>query len=209
MKTPLMAHFNAASAAQAFNSSAESIAGPMPNHWLVWVHEDVFFPLDWEVQFINQIDAALSLWPKLAVVGVYGTTGQGRLAGRVLDRGKLLDEPVQLPCSAGSLDELLFAVRLDTGLRLDPALKFDFYATDVVLQALENGWDCAVVDAYCEHWSSTVQSGSPPVELANRIKKSAAIFEAKWPHNMPITTSCFQINKPGDVANYIDSLATQ
>ena len=114
-----------------------------------------------------------------------------------------------MPSTVDSLDEMLFAVRMDTGLKLDPALKFDFYATDIVLQAKEKGLQAAVVDAYCEHWSATQQSGPQPVSLAERIKTSARVFEEKWANALPITTSCFQISKPGDVAAYIDSLPTR
>lgn len=206
-----MAHFNAASAAQAFNSSVHLYPAPTSSQWLIWVHEDVFLPSGWAVRFKSQVAQALTCWPTLAVVGVFGIAGSGATAcqiGHVLDRGKLLQMPSALPCLADSLDELLFAVRLDAGLKLDPALAFDFYATDLVLQARANGWECAVVDAYCEHWSGTKQDGQQPDLLVKRIKSSAAVFEAKWVGSMPISTSCFHINKPGDVAAFIDSLAS-
>jgi len=208
-KLPLTAYFNASSAAEAFNASSKVCSKAHSDSWLAWVHEDVFLPSNWEDQLSSQISMALRRWPKLAVVGVYGGVKSGEHAfsvGHVLDRGSILRPPTQLPCLVDSLDELLFAVRVSTGLTLDPALKFDFYATDLVLQAQENGWDCAVVDAYCEHWSGTVQTGPAPTQLARRIKSSAEVFEAKWVHSMPITTSCFHMKKPGDVAAYIDSM---
>lgn len=211
-KASLVAYFNTTSAAQAFNRAVASFVRPSSAQWLVWVHEDVHLPSDWDVQFKQQIQLAQQKWPRLGVVGVYGTrqssTGASPV-GHVLDRGKLLKESQALPCLVDSLDELLFAVRLETGLRLDPKLNFDFYATDLVLQAQEKHWDCAVVDAYCEHWSGTAQVGPQPLHLTQRIKLSAEVFEHKWAHNMPITTSCFQIDKPGDVATYIDSLTTK
>lgn len=211
-KAPLNAFFNSTSAALAFNSAADALCSVSSDVWLVWVHEDVVLPADWERQFELKLLAAVEIFPKLAVAGVYGHTGQGteaKLIGAVLDRGTLRIESSQLPCSVDSIDEMLFAVRLDSGLRLDPALKFDFYATDLVLQAREQGWQAAVVDAYCEHWSGTPQFGMPPEALARRIKQSAEVFETKWAHRMPITTTCFSISKPGDVAAYIDSLAAQ
>ncbi len=192
-------HVNAPSAAAAFN--AEMARTPLAE-WLVWIHQDIFLPPDWGQRFITAIRATEALFPKLAVVGVYGVAGAGavaRRAGHVLDRGTLLREAAPLPCRVDSIDEILFAVRVDAGLRLDPALGFDFYGTDVALTAQERGLDVAVVDAYCEHWSNTPHRTIPP-SLAARVIRSAEIFERKWAHRLPLDTPCFSICKIGDVA---------
>ena len=205
---PLAAYFNAASAAHGFNAGmaaahTEPTDQPSQNSWLVWVHQDVFLPQDWDAVFTQALTAALRRFPNLAVAGVYGVIGTGsdaRRAGHVLDRGTLLREPEPLPCLVDSLDELLFAVRIDSGLKLDSALSFDFYATDLVLQAQEQGWQCAVVDAYCEHWSSTPASGNLPDAVVKRVLTNGTVFEQKWHHRLPVTTPCFEIGQPGDVA---------
>lgn len=211
---PLAVHFNASSAAQGFNAALAAAsyisndAAPT-NHWLVWLHQDVFLPDGWDKRFSQALAAAQRQFPKLAVAGVYGIAGAGaqaRRAGHVLDRGTLLREGSPLPCLVDSLDELLFAVRVDTGLQLDPALGFDFYATDLVLQAQAQGWQCAVLDACCEHWSGTPASGAVPPAVVQRIKRSAQIFERKWSQRLPITTPCFDIAQPGDVAAFIESI---
>jgi hypothetical protein len=202
----LVVNFNATSAAQCFNSVMLGARNQAPS-WLVWVHQDVHLPDDWDIRFTQALEAATLQFQKLAVVGVYGVAGTGthaRRAGHVLDRGTLLQEPTPLPCLVNSLDELLFAVRLDTGLELDPALGFDFYATDLVLQAQALGWQCAVVDACCEHWSATPTCGVVAQAVVQRINASARIFEGKWAHQLPITTPCFDIAKPGDVAAFIE-----
>lgn len=207
---PLVAYFNAQSAAQAFNATALGVQSP--NSWLIWVHQDVHLPLGWDTQFLARLREAQVVYPALAVVGVYGVAGTGaevRRAGHVLDRGRTLREPAPLPCLVDSLDELLFAVRCDSGLKLDPALAWDFYATDLVLQAQSTGYQAAVVDAYCEHWSDTPNNGPTPARLLDRIDNSAKIFETKWAHRLPITTSCFDINKPGDVSALVRSIATR
>ena len=102
-----------------------------------------------------------------------------------------------------SLDELLLAVRTDAGLRLDPALGFDFYATDLVLQAQARGLCAAVVDGYCEHWSSTPSQGSAPQSLLDRINASGDVFERKWAHRLPVTTPCFPVEREGDVRQFL------
>jgi hypothetical protein len=209
----LAVYFNADSAAHGFNAAmaAATAADAGAASWLVWVHQDVFLPEGWDVRFMQALAGALQQFPKLAVAGVYGVAGAGadaRRAGHVLDRGTLLREPAPLPCLVDSLDELLFAVRVDSGLLLDPALGFDFYATDLVLQAQAAGWQCAVVDAFCEHWSGTPASGAIPPSVVNRIKTSAQVFERKWAPQLPLTTPCFHIERPGDVAAFIDSIVT-
>jgi hypothetical protein len=205
---PLLVYVNAPSAGHGFNSAMaaaqlERSDSSAQTSWLVWVHQDVFLPRDWDAGFTQALAFALERFPKLAVTGVYGVAGTGahaQRAGHVLDRGTRLREPAQLPCLIDSLDELLFAVRVDTGLRLDPDLGFDFYATDLVLQAQASGWQCAVVEAYCEHWSGLPSSGYPPEAVAQRILTNGAVFERKWNHRLPLTTPCFEINQQGDVA---------
>ena len=89
-------------------------------------------------------------------------------------------------------------------LTLDPALGFDFYATDLVLQAQARGLDCAVVDAYCEHWSGTASLPQLVAErVRDRIAASGQVFERKWAHRLPLTTPCFDIRASGDVARFL------
>ena len=108
-----------------------------------------------------------------------------------------------------SLDELLLAVRVNTGLRMDPAMGFDFYATDLVLQAQEAGFCAAVVDAFCEHWSDTPARGAMPRQLIERVKTNGRAFESKWAHRFPIQTPCFGIAQCGDVAAFVDAIAVE
>jgi len=209
---------NTTSAAEAFNAhmlaaefthsssycAAEKSAPP--DHWLVWVHQDVYLPTDWDWQFAKALQAASAQWPQLSVAGVYGVSGHGAntvRCGHVLDRGELLKENTLLPCLTDSLDELLVAVRVGSGLRMDPNLGFDFYGTDLVLQAKGKGQCAAVVDAYCEHWSQTPNALPLPEKMLARITKNANAFERKWAHSLPLSTSCFDIAEPGDVARFL------
>ena len=198
---------NAASAAHAFNpamTAAEQLAPS--NHWLVWAHQDVYLPQGWDLKFASALQEAVSHWPMLAVAGVYGVSGFGpriTRSGHVLDRGKDLHEPTPLPALTDSLDELLVAVKVGSGLRMDPALGFDFYGTDLVLQAKQKGMQAAVLEAYCEHWSNTPDVRPLPESLVRRISQNAQAFEHKWQHALPLSTSCFDIAKPGDVAQFL------
>jgi hypothetical protein len=204
---PVTVCMNRSSAAEAFNPL---MGNGSDAEWLVWVHHDVYLPEGWDEQFIAAISSSRKRFQDLAVVGVYGISGTGThacRAGHLLDRGTVLKEAATLPCSVDSLDELLFAVRRTTGLLLDETLGFDFYATDLVLHAKASGWQSVVVDAYCEHWSSTPSSGNIAPAVLERIAKSAKVFERKWAQHFPITTPCFDIAREGDVARFISSLA--
>lgn len=203
-RQPLVLYVNAGSAAAAVNAQLNS----QPQaRWLVWLHQDVYLPTGWDALFVQRLNEAEQRWPRLAVAGVYGVRGapgQEWRAGHVLDRGQLLHEPSALPCEVDSLDELLLAVRVDAGLRLDAALGFDFYATDLVLQAQAAGLSAVVLDACCEHWSNTPSQGAVTDALVQRIAASAAVFEAKWRHRLPLVTPCFAITQPGDTLAFME-----
>jgi hypothetical protein len=200
---PLRAFFNCASAADAFNGVLDS----QPQaQWLVWLHQDVVLPENWEHVFAHALEAAQVQFPKMTVAGVYGVAGTGahaKHAGHVLDRGVRLQGELSLPCAVDSLDELLFAVRVNSGLRLDPDLRFDFYATDLVLQAQSQGFQSVVIEAFCEHWSDSPRQGEVPQSLIDRIGSSAGVFERKWINSFPVTTTCFHIESGGDVASFL------
>ena len=204
---PLSAHWNCESAAVAFNSAMQANAHQVD--WLVWMHQDVYLPDGFDQQFAKAIQVAETQFPAMAVAGVYGVKGFGlsaMRAGAVLDRGRLLKEANDLPFEIDSLDELLFAVRVGSGLTLDASLAFDFYGTDVVLKAQQKGLQGVVVDAFCEHWSSTPAQGPVDQKTSIRIRTSAAVFEAKWRERLPLSTPCFEINRAGDVARFIDEI---
>lgn len=162
--------------------------------WLVFLHQDVFLPEGWDTQFLTELERAQKRFPRLAVVGPYGVQtladGTPMRAGKVRDRGRWLDEPAELPCAVQSLDELLFAVRRDSGLQLDPHLGFDLYATDLVLSARARGLQAAVVKAPCHH-NSGWMADAVPEAIVRRFSAAAAAFAAKWRNQLPIHTPCW------------------
>jgi hypothetical protein len=115
-----------------------------------------------------------------------------------------LVEPTALPCTASSLDELLVAVRADSGLLLDPELGFDFYATDLCLQARARGLTAAVLQAPVRHASGTPREGHAPRRVLDRIARSGETFERKWAAQLPVFTPCFEIRQAGDVRAFIE-----
>jgi hypothetical protein len=214
---PLALRWNARSAADALNPILESTASAL---WVVWVHQDVVLPQGWDARFLDSArqfekgysssNADFVRRDPVGVLGVYGVRGHGSAAqrvGRVLDRGRWLDETATLPGEVDSLDELLLALPGDTDLRLDPALGFDLYGTDIVLQAQTRGQTAWVVDAPCEHWSDTPRAGRMPASLIERVAASGDAFERKWAARLPLKTPCFNIDRPGDVRRFAASLS--
>lgn len=203
---PLRAFFNSASAADAFNAAIDHLP---PQCWAVWVHQDVYLPDGWPERFLKELNTVRKSLPELAVAGVYGVRGHGDgalRAGHVLDRGIVRHEPLSLPCEVDSLDELLVAVRVGSGLRMDPQLGYDFYGTDLVLEAQARGLKAVAVDAFCEHWSDTPAAGPVAAGVLQRIAVNAEAFERKWAARLPVTTPCFDIRQPGDVARFLQQL---
>lgn len=175
--------------------------------WWVWVHQDVYLPLGWLDNFTTRLAEAMRRWPNLSVVSSYGLTADGRRAGRLLDRGLPLLETEPLPCLVQAFDEHLIAIRKDAGLAFDPLLGFDLYGTDIALTACKCGYQAAVLDLYCEHWSGTPKLPPFPDQLVERFRKSAVHFEQKWQEELPIHTPCMSFTFPGSAAEQCRKLS--
>lgn len=202
--------FGARTAADAFNPVMDAVLAQRAADWLIWAHQDVYLPEGWDSAFAAGLQESLRRWPQTLVAGVYGVRGfgpQAQRCGHVLDRGDLLREEAALPCPVDSLDELLVAVRVDSGLRMDPNLGFDFYATDLALQAQHRGGMAVVLDACCEHWSETPRHPTLARVLRSRIGQSGDRFERKWAHRLPLSTPCFAIDSPGAVARALEAFS--
>lgn len=208
-KYPVHIHYDCKSAADAFNPYILGNHSLPENTWLAWVHQDVYLPSGWDRLFITNALAAQNQFPRLSILGLYGVQGAGssaRRVGRILDRGHPLEEKAKLPSLVDSLDELFIAVNHRARLGFDPLLGFDFYGTDIVLQAHKKNMQAAVIEAPCEHWSSSPQNPPFPPELIARIEQSALVFEKKWAHRFPITTPCFEIDRTGSTSAFLRSM---
>ncbi len=203
---PILRYDGCRSAADGFNAAVSASQAD----WLLFVHQDVWFPDGWHTQFMQGIAEAEQQFDRLAVVGVFGMSmpnGQAaEEAGIVWDRGLWLRGRVALPARASALDELCFAVRRDSGLKLDATLGFHLYASDLVLQADECGLDCCVVAAPCRHHSRTPRSGFS-ADMIRAFSQSAVRFEEKWRHRLPVRTPCIDFSPDVPVLANISRLA--
>jgi glycosyl transferase family 2 len=187
---------NARAAAEGLNLGIERAGGDL----IVWVHQDVCLPDGWDEQLISQIETAEREFGPIGVAGVYGVwpairrnegLGAQRI-GRVVDRGRWLDEGVGLPARAATLDELLLVVPRGTPLQADPAVGFHLYGADLCLRAAERGLAVVVIDAPCHH-------NSRSIGLPQEFFRSAEVFARKWEHRLPVATPCVVIDEMGRV----------
>ncbi len=166
------------------------------NPWIVLVHQDVYLPPDWDRTFAVGLQAAQSAFARVAIAGVYGVRSDGEHVGHVFDRDRWLGHAPVRPQRVRSLDELLLAVRSDRGLRVDPALGWHLYGTDLCLQAEATGQDAVVIDAACEHRSTLPRAlpaadAATPSALQEQIaafNASASALASRWPSAMPVST---------------------
>lgn len=159
--------------------------------WVICAHQDVYLPKNWIARFLQRLNEAEAKLGKLSVVGVYGIAGEPSCddrAGHVLDRSRMLNEPTPLPSLVHSLDELLIAIRCDSGLRFDPGLGWHLYGTDLCLEAQKRGLQSAVIDALCFH-------NSHNVELPAAFYQSEHYLARKWPEQLPLVTPCKTIER--------------
>lgn len=171
------------------------------NQWLVMVHQDVFLPAGWDDAFLHVLNAELSADPALAVVGVYGVQAGGEHVGHVLDRGRWLGGTFEGAARVAALDELLVAVRIDSGLIVDPLFGWHLFATDLCLQARALGLASAVVCVPCEHHSglpidpvaATGEARQSVERVARAFNASAQVLIAKWPNDLPVHTPVAEI----------------
>jgi hypothetical protein len=162
--------------------------------WVVCLHQDVYLPSGWPTRFVRQCRRAARTLGPLGVCGVMGASraGEGR---RWVARVVHQDRPLAagpLPAAVETLDELLLAFPRGTPLRLDPALGFHFYGSDVCLAARRLGRPAVAVDALCYH--NTRSNGFPP-----GFAESGRVFARKWADALPVVTPCVIVGADGEV----------
>ncbi len=181
--------------------------------WIVCLHQDVVLPSGWDRVAIEQLALAEQRFGPIGVAGVYGVgpviDSAGRLPcaqriGRVVNRGRMLNDGPQLPARVAALDELLFIVPRGTPLRCDPALGFHLYGADLCLQAAERGLAVLAIEALSYH-------NSKSIGLPQAFFRSAGVFARKWAYRLPIATPCVIIDRASEVhmlGNAVDRVSS-
>jgi len=162
----------ATSAADAFYAGVKAATAD----WIVYVHQDVVLPVG-ACAALNLLTKTVK--PEDAPTTIIGFCGIGYLAngtldsaGTLWDRKKLLDWPRS--DKAISIDE--YCVLVNRGLKyfIDARLGWHLWATDLCLQALNDGHPARIERLLMRH-NSTL--GKLPPEFYH----SAEILRAKYP----------------------------
>jgi hypothetical protein len=179
----------ARSAAEAFEQGRQQVQAD----WVLLCHQDIYFPagfgrlLNAELCRIPPSERARTL---LGFVGM-GAPGQGQgfaPAGFVIDRLHRVDHPASN--SAVSIDELAIVLSRDSLHRIDPALGWHLWATDLCLTAI------------CQHRVlprvlrlPLFHNSRTGWQLPEAFHASAATLLSKWPDHGPIPTLCGVIDE--------------
>jgi hypothetical protein len=184
----IVAYRGAADAAEAFEQSLEHCT----TEWVLYAHQDVYFPRG----FGARLNALLAGIPdaerRHTLIGFAGLGAEGqhaKPAGLVIDRTSRFDHAAS--DAAVSIDELAVVMARDSVHRIDPALGWHLWATDLCLTSITRHQRFArIVRLPLFHHSSNDYT------LGDAFHRSAERLAAKHAGFGAIATLCGTIDAP-------------
>ena len=185
----IVSYRGARSPADAFEQSIAHVDAD----WVLLCHQDVYFPRS----FGHRLNALLASIPASerprTLIGFIGK-GADRATGSYVDAGFVIDRTHRAEHSASdaavSIDELAIVLSRDSIHRIDPALGWHLWATDLCLAAI------------CKHrvFPRIVRlplfhNSTNDYQLPQAFAASAATLVAKYPDHGPIPTLCGTIDE--------------
>lgn len=152
---------------------------------VMYVHNDVFIPADFEEYLEVTLQRLPENWAVLGVAGVQLSMGKRTIHGNINDRGREWGAPIHDTKFVDTLDELLLIVNTKHGLKFDERFPLDFYGADICMQAHEQQLPVFVIPGYVHHNSKRPFGNRTPGFYA-----SETVFAVKWLHRLPIATTC-------------------
>lgn len=124
------------------------------NDLIVMVHQDVWLPDSWEMDF--EIALARLDSRRWGIAGAAGMTENLRLRGWIQDRGRTWGRPSSERVEeVAVLDELLLVIRKSSGLRFDERLLgWHLYGMDICRKAASASLPCFAMQTWLHHNSS-------------------------------------------------------
>ncbi|MCK5603215.1 hypothetical protein KAR91_15135 [Candidatus Pacearchaeota archaeon] len=159
---------------------------------VVFAHQDVYFPQNWEKLLALAIKTVNYTNPNWAVLGVFGVEKRGAFRGRVWSSGlaKELNYPLKQPVPTVSIDELVIILNRKSGIEFDPHLPaFHLYGTDIVQTALLNNKGAYIFNGPVMHNSNPVITLDPSYEEAYKY------MVKKWKNMLPLPTCIVPLTK--------------
>jgi hypothetical protein len=161
--------------------------------WVLLCHQDVYFADSFGLRLAALLDQVPAHERSRTLIGSAGigvnpSTHVYEQAGFVIDRSSRFDRPASE--HAVSIDELALVVPRESLLRIDPALGWHLWATDLCLQAIcTHKFFPRIVRLPLFHNSHTDH------KLPAAFHASAARLAAKYPEFGPIHTLCGVIDE--------------
>lgn len=176
------------SASQAYNYGISKAKGDL----LIFVHQDVYLPLNWKAQLYNSIEKIECKDKKWAVIGVVGVNKKYEINGLSWSNGlaRFVGCTIPEPIEAISLDELLLVINLPTNIKFDENLPgWHLYGTAIVLEALERNLSAYIINAPVLH------NSLPVLKFDKEFESAYHYIRRKWKHCLPIKTTCVMITR--------------
>ncbi len=182
---------------------------------LVFCHQDVYYPDDWEEQFFASLAAVTALDPDWGVLGVAGVRLKRRWLGlrqgvefvgnfttNVAGGAHVIDHyrPRHYPQAVHTLDEFILIVK-KSNARFDEQLPNNhFYGADLCLQCAARGQRSYAISAYMHHDSASKW-------VYADFYESARYMYAKYRDVLPIATTCVVIEERHGEAHFSQDFA--
>jgi hypothetical protein len=178
---PIFTYRRAKTAGEAYNAGIEATKG----EYMIFAHQDVYLPLDWELELRKNIRLLEDRNVSWGVLGCMGVTRSGEVAGTVWSSGsgREYQRRIEQPVEVCSLDEVVLVVRRSTNLVFDPRLpSFHLYGTDIVLSAANAGYKSFAINAPIIH------NSNPVLGLDHGYRTAFDYMCDKWSAELPVRT---------------------
>lgn len=177
IETQIIPITGARNAAHAYYEGLKQATGD----WTLYCHQDVYWPVGSGSLIKKKLDTISQYDAPETVIGFAGKQGSTS-CGLVLDRGNLLDFGATTT-DATSIDELAVILYRYSALKIDPALGWHLWATDLCFQARR----AEIVQIPVHHNSKHGYT------LPREFHESGKVLFNKWPKIRPILTLCGDI----------------
>jgi len=177
------------SASLAYNNAIQK----SENDIMVFTHQDMVFPVNWEYDLQNSIKYLNNIDPRWGILGCYGKVEDGHHGkghGYLYCNGnkKLLGKPFSHPIQVQTLDEVVLIIKKSSGLRFDNLLPhYHLYGADICMTAETKGMKCYAISAFCLHNTEKISY------LTKEFFECYNYLKYKWRNKLPIYHSCINL----------------
>ncbi|MEV8235658.1 glycosyltransferase [Rhodococcus sp. NPDC077669] len=174
--------------AEAFNPRLQNASYKV----LIFIHQDVYLPAPFFTRLLGQLNNLADDDPEWAVIGAVGIDSENKIYGQAWSSGS--GKVVGVSCSGHhkveSLDEVLLAVRVASGVQFDDNFPgFHLYGTDLVQTAQRRGLNSYAVPMQIVHHSKRLAN------LAGSYRQTYKYCRRKWSNELPVPTLFGGINR--------------